>query len=83
MSYFHEYFLDTGQKTLREYSGLVDLKIFDDLEWRITEELLFEIPERLDKGKHFKILSASQIKNLRKSDRIEIKVGKIVEWKKK
>jgi hypothetical protein len=29
MSYFHEYFLNTGQKTLREYSGLVDLRFFD------------------------------------------------------
>jgi hypothetical protein len=29
MSYFHEYFLDNGKKTLREYSVPFDLKSFD------------------------------------------------------
>ncbi len=30
LSYFHEYFLDTGEKTLREYSELLDLRGFDN-----------------------------------------------------
>jgi hypothetical protein len=29
MSYFHEYFLNNGKKTLREYSRLLDLRYFD------------------------------------------------------
>ena len=45
MSYFNEYFLNTGQKTLREYSNLIDLKIFDFLDWRTSNKHLFVIPQ--------------------------------------
>jgi hypothetical protein len=80
LSYFHEYFLNNGQKTLREYSDLLDLRLFDYINWRICENNLFEVPERLDKIKHYKILSDLQIKNLRKADSIEIKAGKLTEF---
>ena len=87
MSYFHEYFLNNGQKTLREYSDLFDLKYFDSLnnniDWRTTEKDISNIPDFLDKLKHHKILSEKQIKNLRKADRIEISAGKLSEYKKK
>ncbi len=149
MSYFHEYFLDNGKKTLREHSELFDLRYFDiytitspnlSLErrgikhretsqslisvkgcqpavslpllvcrsfseggmgrvsarggsalggregvkenWRTLLANLFEIPARLDKIKHFKILLPTQIKNLRRAEKIEIKTGKLVEYKK-
>lgn len=82
MSYFHEYFLDSGKKTLREYSDLLDLNKFNMLDWRTTSEQLFEIPAYLDDIKHHKILTPKQIKNLRKVDNIEIKMGELVEYKK-
>ena len=81
MSFFHEYFLDNGRKTLREYSDPCDLSKLK-INWRTSEKDLFEIPEYLDKIKHHKLLSPRQIKNLRKADKIEIKAGKIVEYKK-
>ena len=81
LSFFHEYFTDSGKKTLREYSELCDLNKFNKLNWRISEKNLFEIPKKLDKVKHYKILSQVQIKNLRKADTIEIKAGKLVEFK--
>jgi len=49
--------------------------------WRTSEKNLFEIPEKLDEIKHYKILSPKQIKNLRKADKIEIKAGKLVEYR--
>jgi hypothetical protein len=83
LSYFHEYFLNSnGKKTLREYSKLLDLNYFNKINWRTSEKDLFEIPEHLDKIKHFSILSNDQIKNLRRADSIEIEAGKIVEYKK-
>lgn len=82
LSYFHEYFLDTGKKTLREYSEPFDLNYFNKLLWRTSEEDLFEIPHHLDSVKHFPFLNKLQIKNLRKADTIEIQAGKLVEWKK-
>ncbi|TSC70368.1 MAG: hypothetical protein CEO12_392 [Parcubacteria group bacterium Gr01-1014_46] len=96
MSYFHEYFLDSGKKTLREYSDLLDLTYFDKKNcdrreskevlsrarrtWRTTEEDLFDIPVYLDDIKHHKILTQKQIKNLRLADKIEIEAGKITEY---
>ena len=81
LSYFHEYFDDRGQKTLREFSRPFDLNFFNKLNWRVSEKNLFQIPDYLDEIKHFQILSGRQIKNLRKADEIEIKAGKLVEWK--
>ncbi|MSU45156.1 MAG: hypothetical protein EXS47_00785 [Candidatus Zambryskibacteria bacterium] len=83
LSYFHEYFLNSGQKTLREYSVLLDLNKFNKLNWRTSNKNLFEIPEYLDKVKHHKILTSKQIRNLRKADKVEIELGKIVEYLKK
>jgi hypothetical protein len=83
MSCFHEYFLNkNGQKTLREYSQLLDLNKFNKLDWRTTENDLFDIPAYLDEIKHYQILSKEQIKNLRKADLVEIIAGEIVEYKK-
>jgi hypothetical protein len=82
MSFFHEYFLNSGQKTLREYSELFDLNKANNLNWRTTEKGLWEIHGYLDKTKHHKILSLKQIKNLRKADKIEINGSSAEEYKK-
>ncbi len=82
LSYFHEYFLNSGKKTLREYSAACDLSRFNNLQWRTSSGNLFEIPHKLDKIKHFRILSSAQIKNLRLADKIEIAAGRLVEYKK-
>ena len=81
LSYFHEYFLSNGKKTLREYSELFDLNLLKASDWKTSDKSLFEIPRALDKVKHFKILNREQIKNLRRADNIEIKVGEITEFK--
>ncbi|HEY0220636.1 MAG TPA: hypothetical protein VGC58_00230 [Candidatus Paceibacterota bacterium] len=80
MSYFHEYFLGSGQKTLREYSLPFNLNYFNKVNWRTSEKNLSEIMVHLDKIKHFKILNKSQEKNLRKADKIEIESTKMVEY---
>jgi hypothetical protein len=80
MSYFHEYFNDKGEKTLRSYSNPVNLSIFDSINWMTCDEEIWEIPNYLVEVEHFQILTKSQIKGLRKADEIEIKAGKIVEY---
>ncbi len=82
LSYFHEYFKDSGQKTLRSYSEPFDLSKLKDNSWLISEEDLWEINNTLEDSKHYKILSAKQLKGLRKAEPIEIAAGKLVEWKK-
>lgn len=81
MTYFHEYFLDSGKKTLRDYSGPIDLRKFKQFNWRIAAGEVGDIADWIDKQIHFKILSPAQIKNLRKADVIEIRAGKLIEWK--
>ena len=83
MSYFHEYFLNhDGQKTLRSYSIPVDLSRFDKQGWMTAEEHVWYVPEYLFTVPHKPILSRAQIATLRKADTVEIKAGKITEWKK-
>ncbi len=82
MSYFHEYFLDSGKKTLRTYSAPFDLRKIKDRSWLITNEPLWEINNALADSRHFKILSPTQIKTLRLASDLEIATGKLVEWTK-
>lgn len=79
MSYFHEYFLDTGKKTMRRYSEPMDMNDFED-GWEVLAGDLWGIDEELDKVKHYDVLSKSQIKKLRLADDIEIQAGKIKEF---
>ncbi len=81
MSYFHEYFLNDGTKTLRKYSmplNLHNLKI----DWISHMSDLWLIDKELDKVKHYDILSRVHLDKLRKADAVEIQAGKIEEFKK-
>lgn len=81
MSYFHEYFLFNGNKTLRSFSVPFDLSKIGT-SWITTEDNLANLAYMLDRSPHKKILSYSQIRNLRKADKLEIAAGKITEYKK-
>ena len=80
LSYFHEYFLDTGVKTLREYSRPFNLSRFDNKNWETTDMALWDIPQKLDESPHVSLVNISQSKILRSADRLEIEVGKFTEW---
>ncbi|HWC57856.1 MAG TPA: hypothetical protein VG621_02815 [Candidatus Paceibacterota bacterium] len=80
LSYFHEYFLDNGTKTLREYSKPFSLKPYGD-NWITTEEDLWDIGAALDESKHYPILPSSmKVTSLRSADMIEITAGKLTEY---
>lgn len=81
MSYFHEYFLDSGVKTLRKYSAPLNLNIFEK-SWGIVEYDLWCIDEELDNVKHYDIAPSKVFKKLRRAEKIEIEAGKIEEYKK-
>lgn len=78
LSYFHEYFTDRGEKTLREYSGLFNLRRLDYLSWRTTAENLWDVPYELDTAPHRRLLTAAQVRALRRADPIEVEAGKLV-----
>ncbi|MEX2052309.1 MAG: hypothetical protein WD991_01260 [Candidatus Paceibacterota bacterium] len=79
MSYFHEYFLNDGTKTLRAYTELLFLDDFEE-NWPTLDGDLWGIDQELDKIKHFSILQKTAIRRLRKADRIEIKAGELMEY---
>lgn len=81
ISYFHEYFLNNGKKTLRQYSALLNLNTLKK-SWITDEKNLWDIDKKLDKIKHYDIVPKSYIKKLRKAEKIEIAAGKITEYKK-
>jgi len=80
MSYFNEYFLDSGRKTLRRYSKPFSLLRYGT-DWLTAKKNLWEIHDALDKVPHFKILANTKAKYLRPADPIEIEAGKMLEWK--
>jgi len=78
MSYFHEYFLPDGTKTLKSFSKPFDLSK-QKIDWKISNKNLFVLTRALDKSPHTQIVPKGL--KLRKADRIEIKAGEIVESK--
>lgn len=80
MSYFHEYFLNNGEKTLRSFSKPFNLKKYGT-SWITTDDDLYNIVRDIDNSPHIEIISKYQSKFLRKADLIERKSGIITEWK--
>lgn len=79
-SYFHEYFLDDGMKTLREYSRPFSLARFGH-EWMTTEKDLRWLADALDSSPHVSIVDRRGIATLRSPDPIEIRAGKLTRWR--
>lgn len=74
MSFFNEYFLENGKKTLRSYSEPFNLSRFDKSNWMTSEKKLDFIADFIDRVPHKKILSKKMIFRLRKADPIERKI---------
>ncbi len=82
MSYFHEYFLDNGAKTLLRYSKAFNLQKFDPAKWVVAEGDVDWVPEALGKAPHYPIAPAASLKKLRKASKIEIAATAMREWTK-
>lgn len=81
MSYFHEYFLDDGTKTLRNYSKPLDLDNFEDV-WIFADFDLWSLDDELDRMQHYDIVPNNLQKHLRRADLVERAAGKLIEWDK-
>lgn len=80
LSCFHEYFTDNGRKTLREYTGAVNLSRFDKRGWQTAEQDVWYIAEYIDRAKHYPFLLRNQARQLRLASPLEIKAGQLTEW---
>lgn len=81
MSFFHEYLLWNGKKSLRAYSKPFDLSNYAPEKWVTAEGDLLWLVEAIDKARHFPIIPRKNLRHLRKAYPIELRAMKIVEWK--
>lgn len=80
MSFFHEYYLDDGVKTLKAFSKPFDLRRYKPQEWVIAEGGLEYIAEDLDESPHVSIVANGARRRLRKTSPLERKMLKFTEW---
>lgn len=81
MSYFHEYFLDNGKKSFKDYSLPFNLKKFKPEDWVISKEPLEWLAEALDDFKHLPTVPKSMLKKLRRASPVEIEASDLREWR--
>ena len=79
-SFFHEYSLPDGRKTLRAYSAPFDLRRYPD-DWTTTDEPLWDLEWAIDQSRHYRLVNRRQVAGLRRADPIEIRAGTLVEWR--
>ncbi len=83
MSYYHEYFLETGEKTLKSFSKSFDVFKYFSTDWIVSEEDLDEIAEKIDKYPHTDFVPNANIKNIRKAGKTEILGAGIPQFRQK
>ncbi len=83
MSFFHEYFMNDGVKTLTAFSKPFDLRAYKPEHWVVGEDhsRMEDLAIALDESPHFPIIAKPLRKKLRKTSKIEIKMLDFVEWK--
>lgn len=82
MSYFHEYIMDDGRKSLRAFSAPFDLSKYPPQKWVTAGEDLYWLVEALDSSRHFPIAPTKMMRKLRRASTTEIKaVNSHVDWK--
>lgn len=82
MSYFHEYLMYDGRKSLRAFSKPFDLKRYAPERWVTAEEELDWLVDTLDVSRHFPAVLKNTLRLLRRASRTELRVMDIVEWEK-
>lgn len=81
MSYFHEYFLDNGTKSFKDYSLPFNLKKFSPSQWVTNEEPLEWLAHALDDAPHYPTVPKHLFKKLRRASRAEIIASDVREWR--
>lgn len=81
MSYANEYFLWDGRKSMRAFSAPFDLSKYPFEKWVNAREGMEWIVETIDKSPHYPILPSKNFR-LRPASKVEIKMMRLIEWKK-
>jgi hypothetical protein len=68
LSYFNTYFNLRRERTLRRYSGPVNLKRFDKQNWMTTDKPVWFMVDHLFEIKHYSLMTQAQEKRLHRVD---------------
>ncbi len=79
MSYFHEYFMHDGKKTMLAYSKPFDLSRYAP-DWAVAEDDLVQLVVDMDDSPHFPVAEKPAMRRLRRAQKIEVKVLDLTEW---
>jgi hypothetical protein len=71
VSYFNEYFIESGEKTLLKYSAPFDLSGIPPEKWITAGEELYFLIEKLDKSRHFPLVPEKNRRLIRKAAKVE------------
>ena len=77
MSYFDGYFNVRGERTLREYSVPLDLRLHDDLDWTFRDEHLHHLAGVLDALPHRALLTPGMVRALTRVDPRSMEAGMV------
>ena len=82
LTFFHEYFLESGKKTLRRYSQPFDLSRYAPEKWVTAGEDLFWLVDAIDGSRHFPLVPKKNLRHLRTVSSVEVNGLKFTEWSK-
>ena len=75
MTYFDVYFNTSAQRTLRGYGLPVDLSRLDHLHWMTRDDHLDEVVDRIDRARHYRLLSEERVAALAPVDDRSYRAG--------
>ena len=75
MSYFDDYFDLEGRRSMRTYSGVLNLKRFDGLDWTVEDAALDKIVAALEGGRHYAVVDRAMVRNLSRVDERSYRAG--------
>jgi len=79
MSYFHEYYMNDGRKTMLAYSKPFDMGRYAPERWLVAQEELEWVAEVLDDSPHVAVAPKPLLRTLRPVSSIEKKLLELVE----
>lgn len=82
MSYFHEYYLWDGRKSLRAYSKPFDLSKYKPESWILGREVqeLDWIMKKISESRYLEIAPEKSIRDLRKASKVELEALKTIDF---
>ncbi len=80
LSFLHEYSNKRDHKTLREYSVPYDLRRADPKEWVTGEDGAWEVNQKLDEIRHYRLVTRAQVKLLQRRDPFERHISTLTQY---